>query len=471
LSEEYSHWILPLLPHNVEIMHLVPIYYLPLGVNVINTSALVQNRMQTMKKGSPFANIPQLHPFQNVTLDCTVLPVSPYNSYWNDFATLDPIALKDPHVFIRVNSVEASLELLNTIEFKVHENSDEIVAATFKDFIYNRSPDYPQPVIETLLDDQGKGMRSAAYPVLSAENIKLVILTHGLKEPQARFMREHVGRKLHTGMGTRTAGTPLPGAPNSMHGNPPGSQPTGSVTSIVLHPMVKITKRELKEDTVAELNRLFAKLKQQNPISVHASLKGMPILETNLPQSPMAKHEGDASFASSSSSSSSSQQALVEVAAPNNQEEATSQRAEETLAEEGEDATAARAAMVAAYKSSVERRGSFSVASMRKKRAVELDDEDDFHEGLEEIMQKEDVNMKDFNTMKVGVKRLQEVADTLLIENEHQSISLQSALAVRDDLSPFLLLLSAYDLSPSLSLPLSPSVRITLSSTRPIRYS
>ena len=63
-----------------------------------------------------------------------------------------------------------------------------------------------------------------------------------------------------------------------------------------------------------------------------------------------------------------------------------------------------------------------------------LDDDDDLLDTMHAIeISPEDatVSIKDVKIMQVGLKRLQETADTLLIENEKQRVALQAASAVR----------------------------------------
>jgi len=409
LAEEYSHWILPLLPHNVEIIHIDPIYYLPLGVNVINTSVLVRNQLQTVKKVNCISAIPQLHPYQNVTLDCSIISVSPYNNYWNEFSMSDPIAMKDPHVFIRISSLDAVLDLVNTNEFKVHEYSDDIVEATFKGYFYSRAKDNNTQFIETIYDDGD--MDSPPYPVLSTENIKLIILTHGLKEPKDRFTRELLKRTIHTGFGRSSVNTPA-----TQSGTPGTAPPQMQINNIVLHPMVKITKKELTTDPITELNRLLAKLKNQNSLSVHTSLGVLPTIEgADCPETPT--HQIGAVI-----DVDINKDRVEEL----NFDDVKGEKTDRSLIKSSRFHRDDSRSLI--MQLSERSKQDSTMASSRK--PMLMDDEDDFRETMDVIIESEDLNMKDFQTMKIGLKRLQEVADTLLIENEHQSIALQSSIAV-----------------------------------------
>lgn len=383
-------------------MHIVPMYYLPLGVNVINTSVLVQNQLQTAKKAHNFLSaIPQLHPMQNITFDCSVIPVNPYNKYWNDFMKSDLIAMKEPHVFIRISSLDTALDLKHSNEFALHERSDEIVQATFKGYLYSRASEQNSQVVESIWDPS-KDMKDAPFPVISTDNIKLVILTHGLKEPKDRFMREHTKKPLNFRPGATPSGTASGTAPPTQM----------QISSIILHPMVKITKKELTGDPISDLNRLLTRLKNQNSLVVNSQLKTLPTIEgADMPETPVAhKQLTDAEN---------------EAAEKDKEKEKEEAADEEQPAEETE--------LAIAFKNAAERaRKELSNGGKGEKPRNKyfFDDEEDLQDALEAIVDSDTVNAKDFKTMQIGIKRLQEVADALFIENEHQTFALQASLSV-----------------------------------------
>lgn len=88
ISEEYRNMRLLTLPPQVEIMHVVPVRYLPRGVNIINTSVLTKNSYNNMT-GAMFMGlggttytkklfdprwIPRVSPFEPISSKAVVLP-------------------------------------------------------------------------------------------------------------------------------------------------------------------------------------------------------------------------------------------------------------------------------------------------------------------------------------------------------------------------------------------------------------
>ena len=439
LAGEYSNWILPLLPHNVDIMHIVPVYYLPLGANVINTSALVQNRLQTVKKAQNFiSSIPQLHPMQNITLDCTIVPVSPYNKFWHNFAKSDPMAMKDLHVFIRIGNLDTIIDLKNTSEFQVHENSNAIVQEVFKGYIFPRSRDTSSQFVESIAAPD-KEMKDATYPVITTENVKLIILNQGLKEPKERFMREQTKKP--------TTGFSRPPAGSAASSQAPGTAATAQmqITSVVLHPMVKITKKELASDPISDLNRLLTSLKNQDTTpSAVAAIKtqssGVALTEVHSPgvdgdRIQKRAVSGSDLVASSSWSDDISKgdgiEGSVIMSSGSGSGDGSGSIAVSSAAGTGGGKDDGNKDSSAAFNSTAER-----IRQEKKKQQHRhgLDDDDDLLDTMHAIeISPEDatVSIKDVKIMQVGLKRLQETADTLLTENEKQRVALQAASAVR----------------------------------------
>ena len=412
---------------------------------MINTSALVQNRLQTVKKAQNFiSSIPQLHPMQNVTLDCTVVPVSPYNKFWHNFVKSDPIAMKDLHVFIRVGNLDTVIDLKNTGEFHVHDNSDAIVQAVFKGFAYSRSRDSVSQFVESIADPD-KEMKDAAFPVIFTENVKLIILTQGLKEPKERYMREQT-KKPVTGFSRPPVGSAAAAAAQA-----PGTASTAQmqITSVILHPMVKITKKELASDPISDLNRLLTSLKSQNnaPVAIGTSKS-----QSNLIPS-VGNHSsrvgGDGTHYKIPPGSTVGLLSYGSNGIPNGGDSGGGDNGGGSARDGGASSddvgggANSNGSKNSPLKSSTTEESStvFNSAAERirhEKRKQQhrtfVDDDDDLYDTMQAIDESPEdatVSIKDVKIMQVGLKRLQETADTLLTENEGQRVALQSALAVQ----------------------------------------
>jgi hypothetical protein len=351
--------------------------------------------------------------------------------------------MKDLHVFIRIGNLDTVIDLKNTSEFHVHENSDAIVQAVFKGYAYSRSRDSVSQFIESIAGPD-KEMKDAPHPVISTENVKLIILTQGLKEPKERYMREQTKRPI--------TGFSRPPVGSTAAAQAPGTAPSAQmqITSVILHPMVKITKKELASDPISELNRLLTSLKNQNsaPAAVGSSKSQSNLIPSIGNQSSRSggdgthhktaidassygsdgiAHGGDSGGGDSGSGSGSGRVAFGGISdGVDGSGDVNSDGSKTTPLKSSSSVESPTAINGTAERLLHEKR------KQQHRAFVEEDDElYDTMQTIEDSPEDATVSVKDVKIMQVGIKRLQETADTLLTENESQRVALQSAVAVR----------------------------------------
>jgi hypothetical protein len=156
ISEDYKQLriLTKSLPTHVEIMHMIPSFYLPLGVTIINTSILGRNTFNnrtgntlmgtpglsyTKKTFDPFW-IPMLSPFEKVSKDAMIIPwpkdLTKHIS--KIFQQYDSQLFMVPHgiVFLMKNVTRQETDILETIHYPTnivkHPASDEIINELMK---------------------------------------------------------------------------------------------------------------------------------------------------------------------------------------------------------------------------------------------------------------------------------------------------------------------------------------------------
>ena len=188
VSSHYSSWPLPTLPPNILIMHLVPTYQLPMGINMINTSVLSKTQFNTLltKGGLPGDyNVPQLQSGEHISSGFSVIE-KPFGSVaMSDLLKKDPFYAEEAHAFVRVHDPR---------HFKVPDvmaldrHSDEIVENVFgRELSWAWRKGYV-----SLHDSDAHAEAVRSGELLITDVIKLVRLPHGFPPPRERQKRAQV---------------------------------------------------------------------------------------------------------------------------------------------------------------------------------------------------------------------------------------------------------------------------------------
>lgn len=207
LSDEHQRWKLPQLPPKVEIMHIIPSFHLPIGVNIVNTSVLRKNTFTSsgvqvvdgkkQHKKFELNNIPQLGLGEHVAAGCTAVQLPHYSPELNHLLETDPYLRKDAHAFVRLHNYK-SFEL--PINLSYHISSAKIVEEVFHSQSASFESIRASFLMNTPIGKKGSTDSDPGPSLLEnslnrrsnlsiSDIIKVVRLSHGFPDPRGRFKR------------------------------------------------------------------------------------------------------------------------------------------------------------------------------------------------------------------------------------------------------------------------------------------
>jgi hypothetical protein len=245
VSHEYASWELPSLPPNIELMHLVPTYQLPMGINIMNTSVLNKNQFNTVrgKAGQPAeCNVPQLQSGERISAGFSVI-AKPFGSIaMAEILKLDGFYEDEAHAFVRVHDPRHfKLPKMMTLD----RHSDKVVESVFGAELppawrkgYLSKHDQLGGHVTVLAESERKPSPGAALQgeLMITDIIKFVRLPHGFPAPrerqkraQARFaLLKPAAQKIQTIVRMRGATSRASTSSADGGGGPEGHQTTAA---------------------------------------------------------------------------------------------------------------------------------------------------------------------------------------------------------------------------------------------------
>ena len=203
IAEEYSHWFRPPLLPSAEIIHIVPKFTVPMGINVMNTKVFTRSKpsrsrstsdgdgaRRTSSASSSAAvevySIPELSHGEFISPGFTVI-ARPFGSKaYAQLIESDPIYTKEPHVFIYAKDNNNNIILPDTMT--EDSRSAEAVELIFGEELPVALR--PGSIIVSSSEENTTNMQqqpTPSPPSRVSDVIKFVRLSRGLPQPSIRF--------------------------------------------------------------------------------------------------------------------------------------------------------------------------------------------------------------------------------------------------------------------------------------------
>lgn len=199
IAEEYAHWFLPPLLPSAEIIHIVPKFSVPMGINVMNTKVLTRSKPSRSSTGDGDAggrrtsaavevySIPELSHGEFISPGFTVI-ARPFGSKaYSKLIESDPIYTKEPHVFIYAKGmgIGGMMKLPDTM------TEDSRSAEAVEHIFGEELPVALRPCIISSSNDKKTNMQQQQHqsppPSKVSDVIKFVRLSSGLPQSLNRF--------------------------------------------------------------------------------------------------------------------------------------------------------------------------------------------------------------------------------------------------------------------------------------------
>jgi len=200
IAEEYAHWFLPPLLPSTEIIHIVPKFSVPMGINVMNTKVLTRSKpsRSSTNDGDGDAggrrisaavevySIPELSHGEFISPGLTVI-ARPFGSKaYSKLIESDPIYTKEPHVFI----YSKDMGMGGMMELPDSMTEDSRSAEAVEHIFGEELPVALRPCIISSSNDKNTNMQQQHQPLPPlkvSDVIKFVRLSSGLPQSSSRF--------------------------------------------------------------------------------------------------------------------------------------------------------------------------------------------------------------------------------------------------------------------------------------------
>jgi len=181
IADEYSQWFQPPLLPSAEIIHIVPKFGVPMGINVMNTKVFSRSKPSKHDARLEIYSVPELSHGEYVSPGFTVI-ARPFGSKaYSKLIESDPIYTEEPHVFIYAKDL-GLMKLPDTM------TEDSRSAAVVEQVFGEELPAALRPDISSNYDKTVK----------VSDVVKFVRLSRGLPQPLARFKPFRLGSMKST---------------------------------------------------------------------------------------------------------------------------------------------------------------------------------------------------------------------------------------------------------------------------------